>query len=85
MDANDYHVLPNNQDGGWDIKRERAPLAIRHFHRQREAVAAARKMSQIAGTDLFIHGKDGKIHLHDGDSFSKKESTSTADSSSKEY
>ncbi|HAT3877866.1 TPA: DUF2188 domain-containing protein [Legionella pneumophila] len=61
MRPNDYHVIPNERVGGWDVKREHADRASRHFETQKEAIIAARKFSREAGTELFIHGKDGKI------------------------
>ncbi|WED43647.1 DUF2188 domain-containing protein [Legionella cardiaca] len=70
MRPSDYHVLPNERLGGWDVKRENATRASRHFETQNEAIASARKLSRGAGTELFIHGLDGKIlrkdsHGHD--------------------
>ncbi|KTD07633.1 DUF2188 domain-containing protein [Legionella jamestowniensis] len=61
MQANDYHVLPNEALGGWDIRKEKSKRASRHFETQQEAIAAARKFSRKVGAELFIHGKDGKI------------------------
>ncbi|KTD17516.1 DUF2188 domain-containing protein [Legionella jordanis] len=70
MSRNDYHVLPNSRLGGWDVRREHGLKASRHFETQDKAIAAARKMSRRAGTELFIHGMDGEIlrkdsHGHD--------------------
>ncbi|CEK10123.1 DUF2188 domain-containing protein [Legionella hackeliae] len=61
MRPKDYHVLPNESMGGWDVKRENAERATRHFETQKEAILAARKFSRDEGTELFIHGKDGAI------------------------
>jgi hypothetical protein len=56
-----YHVIPNTKEGGWDIKKEDAKRAIRHFNTQKEAIDEARKLSQNAGGELFIHNKNGEI------------------------
>ncbi|OCH99555.1 DUF2188 domain-containing protein [Legionella jamestowniensis] len=57
----DYHVIPNFRIGGWDVKREHASRASRHFETQQKAINAARKMSKRNNAELFIHGHDGKL------------------------
>ena len=55
-----HHVLPNKK-GGWDIKKESSSKISAHFTTRERAIAAARIISQMEGTDLLIHGKGGEI------------------------
>lgn len=52
-------------EGGWSVKRGGSSSAIATYRTKEEAVAAARKISQREGLELFIHGKDGKIQSKD--------------------
>lgn len=62
MDA--YHVLPNH-NGGWDVKRDRAERATRHFENKNDAIRAARELSKTNETELVIHDKEGRIIAKD--------------------
>lgn len=57
------HVVPNPVIG-WDIKEGGSTHSIGHFDTKQEAENAARQMSQN-GTELYIHGKNGKIQRKD--------------------
>jgi len=63
--AKDSHHVVHNQNGGWDIKRSSAERASGHFDNKQDAIDAARIISQNQNTELFIHGKDGKIQQKD--------------------
>ena len=39
--------------------------STRSFDTQREAIEAARKIARKQGTELYIHGKDGRIRERD--------------------
>lgn len=54
------HVVPN-PDGGWDVKREGASRASRHFETQAEAIAAARETARREKGELSVHGTNGRI------------------------
>lgn len=59
-----HHVVPN-PDGGWDVKRNGAEKASRHFERKQDAVDAGREISINQKTELFIHGKNCRIQDRD--------------------
>lgn len=59
-----HHVVPN-QDGGWDVKRGGGQKASHHTDTKAEAEKIAREISRNQGTELVIHGKDGKIQSKD--------------------
>lgn len=49
---------------GGTLKREGSKL-IKHDDRKDDAEARARKISQNQGSELVIHGRDGKIQRSD--------------------
>lgn len=57
------HVVANNSNGisGWAVKRAGAARASRTFTTQIEAVAYGKALAKDSRTELFIHGKDGRI------------------------
>jgi len=59
-----HHVV-SNPDGGWNIKKGGADRASKHCDTKQEAVEKAREISQNQGSELYIHGKDGKIQQKD--------------------
>ena len=58
------HVVPN-PDGGWDSKKGGSQRASKHFETKKEAEAYSRDLSRKESSELFIHGKDGKIQRKD--------------------
>ena len=60
----EHHVVPNSE-GGWDIKKAGGERAIKHLPTKEEAVNIAREISKNQGTELVIHGKNGKIQEKD--------------------
>jgi hypothetical protein len=59
-----HHVVPN-PDGGWDVKREGADRASKHFDRKEDAVDWSRDVSRNQETEFRIHNLDGKISQSD--------------------
>jgi hypothetical protein len=59
-----HHVVPN-PDGGWNVKRGGGQKASHHTDTKAEAEKIARGISKNQGTELIIHGKDGKIQRKD--------------------
>jgi uncharacterized protein YdaT len=57
------HVVPH--DGGWAVKGEKASRATEVFDHKKDAVDRARGIAQKQGTELLIHGRDGKIESRD--------------------
>ena len=61
---NSHHVVPN-PDGGWDNRRAGSQRSSGHYESKWDAVDAAREVSRNQGTELFIHGLDGRIQRKD--------------------
>jgi len=59
-----HHVVPNS-NGGWDVKRNNAERASSHHDVKQDAIDSARQVSTNQNTELFIHGKNGKIQGRD--------------------
>jgi hypothetical protein len=57
------HVVPNG--GDWAVKGAGAKRATEVLPTKREAVQRGREISRNQGTELFIHGQDGKIQSRD--------------------
>jgi hypothetical protein len=64
---NNPHVVPRSDIGGWAVQREGASRASSLHSTQADAIAVARRMAQNERSELFIHGRDGRIR--DRDSF----------------
>lgn len=60
MARSEYHVV-HNQNGGWDIRRNGAMRSSGHFSTKQQAVERARILSRRQGTEMIIHGMDGRI------------------------
>jgi uncharacterized protein YdaT len=57
------HVVPHGSK--WSVRRAGAAKASGTFDTQREAIARARTIAQNQATELFIHGRDGRIRERD--------------------
>ena len=64
MPRNEHHIVPN-KNGGWDVTRNNAARASGHFNSQKDAIKYGRQISKNQGTELIIHGRDGKIRRPD--------------------
>lgn len=53
------HIVP--RDGQWAVKRENASRASSLHETQQEAIDAGRRLAQADRTELYIHGRDGRI------------------------
>jgi len=53
------HVVPNGSK--WSVRRAGASKASGTYATQAEAIAKARDVAQKQRTELFIHGRDGRI------------------------
>ena len=58
------HVVPDS-NGGWNVKGEGNSKATAHTKTKAEAEKIARKISKNQGSELFIHGRNGKIQRRD--------------------
>ena len=59
MQRKEHHVVPN-PNGGWDGKRNGAQRASVHGDTKADVERRTREISRNQGTELIIHGKDGK-------------------------
>jgi len=57
--AKGQHVVPNN--GHWSVKRAGASRASSTHDTQAAAIQAATKIARNQGTDVYVHGRDGRI------------------------
>ena len=53
------HVTPNR--GKWAVREAGSPKASRVVETQREAIDIARERAKRNGTELYVHGRDGRI------------------------
>jgi hypothetical protein len=63
MSGKAQHVVPRG--GKWTVLRTGAERASGIYATQKEAVAAARRIARTHGTELYIHGRDGRIRERD--------------------
>lgn len=59
------HVVPHGDE--WAVRREGAERVTSTHRTQGEAIEAGRDIANNQSTELFIHGRDGRIR--DRDSF----------------
>ncbi len=53
------HVVPNG--GRWNVRRAGSVKASGTFATQDQAIDKAREIARNQGTELYIHGRDGRI------------------------
>jgi len=63
MTKRNQHVVPH--DGGWAVKGAGSARATVVVDTQKEAIDRARDIAQNQGTELLIHGRDGRIRERD--------------------
>lgn len=63
MPGKGQHVVP--RDSKWAVRRTGSNRVTRRFDTQREAIDAARALARKQGTELYIHGRDGRIRVRD--------------------
>jgi Uncharacterized protein conserved in bacteria (DUF2188) len=59
MSSKGQHVVPSGTK--WSVRRTGATRASGVFATQNEAIERARDSARKQGTELYIHGKDGRI------------------------
>lgn len=68
---NGQHVTPDGC-GDWQVKRSGSERASKVFSTQQEAIAYARDVAMNQQTELFVHGRNGRIrerNTYKGDPF----------------
>ena len=59
MSKKGQHVVPTN--GKWSVRKAGSERASGVYDTQKEAVTRAREIAQNQQTELYIHGRDGRI------------------------
>ncbi|RUV80339.1 MAG: DUF2188 domain-containing protein [Mesorhizobium sp.] len=59
MSKRNQHVVPH--PGGWAVKGAGNQKATSVHSTQREAIGAARELARNQGSEMFIHGENGRI------------------------
>ena len=59
MAGKGQHVVP--RDGKWAVRRGGAERVTRRYDTQREAIDAAREIARKQRTEVYVHGRDGRI------------------------
>ena len=57
------HVVPNGTK--WSVRKAGSSHATKTFDTEGEAVERGREIAKNQGTELFIHGSDGRIRDRD--------------------
>jgi hypothetical protein len=57
------HVVPSG--GKWAVRKAGSPKATRIFSTQEEAISSARTIAKNQKTEVYIHGRNGKIRERD--------------------
>lgn len=73
MSGKNQHVVPH--EDGWAVRGAGNSRATSVHDTQRDAIDAARGIAQNQGSELLIHGRDGRIRERDsygGDPFPPK-------------
>lgn len=65
MTRKSVHIVPNNSQGGWNVKKSDTQRASVHTETKVDAIKMGRIISQRTGSELIIHGKDRKIQRSD--------------------
>ena len=63
MTAKSQHVVPRGDK--WAVRKTGAGRVTRRFNTQKEAIEAARSIARNRGSEVFIHGRDGRIRQRD--------------------
>lgn len=64
MKRKETHVVPAGEKG-WAIEKENATRVTGYCPTKEEAVRRGREISRNQGTELIIHGRDGRIQKAD--------------------
>jgi hypothetical protein len=63
MTRRNQRVVPH--EGGWAVRGAGSQRATSIHDTQGEAVAAGREIARNQGSELFVHGRDGRIRERD--------------------
>lgn len=60
MSKRGQHVVPAGSKG-WAVRKAGSAKATKVFSTQKAAISSARESARNQGTELYVHGRDGKI------------------------
>ena len=63
MSKRNQHVVPH--PSGWAVKPEGGQRPSSVHQTQQEAIATGRQIARNQGTELFVHGRNGRIRSRD--------------------
>ena len=63
MRGKGQHVVP--RDGKWGVRKSGSDKVTKKFDTQREAIGEARRIARNQSTEVYIHGRDGRIRSRD--------------------
>ena len=63
MPAQGQHVVPNK--GKWSVRKAGSSRVSGTYATQKEATEVARERARNQRTELYIHGRDGRIRERD--------------------
>ena len=63
MSKRNQHVVPHEH--GWAVRGAGSQRPTSVHQTQREAIDAARQIARNQGTELLVHGRDGRIRERD--------------------
>ena len=63
MPRKGQHVVP--RDSKWAVRKSGADRVTRKYEIQQEAIEAAREIARNQRTEVYIHGRDGRIRERD--------------------
>lgn len=56
-----HHVVPQKSGSGWAVKKSEAKKASANVNTQNDAIQRAKELARNSNSDVYVHGKDGKI------------------------
>jgi uncharacterized protein YdaT len=59
MSKKGQHVVPNGHK--WSVRRAGSSRATGTYSTQQEAIRVAKDLAKSQRTELYVHGKDGRI------------------------
>ena len=63
MPRQGQHVVP--RQGKWAVRKAGSNRVTKSFDTQREAIKTARKLARSQKTEVYVHGRDGRIRERD--------------------
>lgn len=59
VSAKGQHVVPSSE--GWSVRKAGSSRVTRTYSTQQDAITAATRIARNQGSEVYIHGRDGRI------------------------